>query len=102
MRAIIDGKIYDTETAMACGDYTHGFPRDFDYVDETLYRTKKGRFFTAGTGGPQTKYGRLKLDGGYGVGQAIIPIDRDEAMRWGEAHMGLDRFIEIFGEPEEA
>lgn len=56
MKRIIDGKVYDTETAteIACDSYSS--PGDFSYSCETLYKTKKGRYFMHGEGGPKSDY----------------------------------------------
>lgn len=50
MKKIIDGKMYNTETAKECGTWDnceYGFNR----VEETLYRKKTGEFFIHGEGG---------------------------------------------------
>ena len=44
MKKIIDGKVYNTETADSIGSYWNGYdPRDFHYEELTLYKTKKGQ-----------------------------------------------------------
>jgi len=48
MRNLINGKIYDTEKSdvVATNDYSDGTNRYNCGRTSTLYRTKKGRFFT--------------------------------------------------------
>ncbi len=41
MKAIIDGKQYDTGTADKIGSYSHGYGGDFDRIEESLYRYSK-------------------------------------------------------------
>ena len=45
MKKIIDGKLYDTETAECLGFYQHFDGNTFHYLREALYRTKKGTYF---------------------------------------------------------
>ena len=49
MKKIIDGKIYNTETAEKIGFYCNG-ESGFGRFHETLYKTQKGRYFTHGEG----------------------------------------------------
>lgn len=58
MKAIIEGRKYNTETATKLGNYRWGAYGDFNHIDESLYRTKKGRYFLAGEGGAMTHYSR--------------------------------------------
>ena len=56
MKKIIDGKMYNTETAKElCSD---GFSNrgDFSYWKDILYVTKKGQYFFHGEGGPRSQY----------------------------------------------
>lgn len=46
MKAIINGKIYNTETATKLGNYEYGICGDLNHVYESLYRTKKTRIFS--------------------------------------------------------
>ena len=57
MKQIINGKTYNTETATELGHYWNGLSdSDFRHISESLYRTKNGRYFLAGEGGPMTRY----------------------------------------------
>lgn len=86
MKAIIDGKRYDTETATCIADYTNvgstaSSMSDFRAFLEKLYRTKKGSWFLAGGGGAMSKYSQ-PVSGGSGGGSRIIPLTEDEAFEW--------------------
>lgn len=84
MKSIIDGKKYDTETARQIADYSNGLgTSDFRHVEETLYRTEKGTFFLAGSGGAMTKYAEGNGNTTWGSSK-IIPITDDEALQWME------------------
>lgn len=46
MKAIINGKTYNTETATEIGHYSRFGYTDFRYIDEGLFRTKKRELFS--------------------------------------------------------
>jgi len=85
MTRVIGGKVYNTETAtLVCDlDCSH-YPNDFQYHDTRLYRTKKGAYFIAGTGGPMSMW-RCKVQNGYGDGGGIRAVDYEEALMYAEA-----------------
>ena len=85
MKRIVNGKRYDTETAEEIASAGSGGGRgDFRSYTETLFRTPKGAWFLAGSGGPLTKY--AKRNGSERIGsEGIIPLDEDEAQDWLEA-----------------
>lgn len=101
MRAIIDGKLYDTDKAELLGCGGSKYPRsDFQYYYEELYRTKKGQYFLAGSGGPMTRYG-IDTGCGYTGGDKIIPISEGQAREWAELHLEADEYLNIFGDSVE-
>lgn len=86
MKKIIEGKRYDTETAEEIVSYWNGLgTSDFRHVNESLYKTKSGKFFLAGEGGPMSKYARTCGDMTSG-GEDIIPLTPQEAQNWLEEH----------------
>ena len=101
MKTILNGKLYNTETAKAIGSYGNDYNgNDFRSEMETLYRKHTGEFFLAGEGGPMTKY-RESVGDMWGYGHAIIPLSEDEAKEWVERHLTVDDYIDLVGEPEE-
>ncbi len=101
MREIIGGKLYDTDKAELLGCGGSKYPRsDFRYYYEELYRTKKGQYFLAGTGGPMTHY-CVNTGDGYTGGEKIIPISEEQAKEWAELHLDADEYINIFGDSVE-
>lgn len=101
MKQIINGKMYNTETAECLASYWNGLSeRDFKHCSEELYRKKNGEFFLFGEGGPLSKYA-MPDGNGFCGGQKIIPLSEAEAREWAEDHITADEYIEIFGEPEE-
>ena len=103
MQKIIDGRMYNTETAevIAKADSNGVYARsDFHWQKETLYKKKTGEFFLCGEGGPMTKY--AEPDGnGARWGEKIIPLTVDDAKRFVEENCSTETYIELFGEPEE-
>ncbi len=102
MKAIINGKIYNTETATKLGNYEYGICGDLNHVYESLYRTKKNAYFLAGSGGVNTRYSRSCGDNTWRGGEKIIPVEGWEARKWMEKHCAAEEYIVAFDEPEEA
>lgn len=103
MRKVIDRKVYDTETAEMLHEWDNGsYDRDFHLVEESLYRTPKGAFFVAGSGGPMTEYA-VRAGSNTSGSSGIRVLSRDEAIAWLEAHDGTEVLVEHFvDEIEEA
>ncbi len=101
MKKVINGKMYNTETAKEIGRYSSGNHGDFSRIEETLYRKKNGEFFLLGDGGPMTRYARTCEDGSIGWGEEIIPMTLVEAKKWCERYLSVSKYIKLFGEVEE-
>ena len=97
MKKIIDGKLYNTDTATRLADWDNGYGGgDLDYCEETLYRTKKGAYFLYGCGGA-----RNEGDWCSG-GEDISVLTEEEAKEWALEHASADTYEEIFGLVPEA
>ena len=98
MKAVIDGKRYDTERATLVAEATGPYNRgDFHWWSEELYLTAKGMWFLAGEGGAMSSYAE-KVPGGMGGGQAIRPLTAFEARRWLEEQGEMTALEEHFAE----
>ena len=86
MKAVIDGKKYDTEIAEQIAEDGYSYSGDFRYWYEVLYRTKKGNFFVAGEGGALTKYAVPVGNNSTSGSERITPLTRQEAFEWCERH----------------
>lgn len=97
MKRIIDGKRYDTDTAeMVCDVSSRtSNQRDFKWHDTQLYRTKNGRWFVAGEGGPMSQWFH-DTGNGYSYGKGLRVIDANEARELLEQHDALDALGEYF------
>ena len=101
MKKILNGKLYDTNTAKEVGYYSNGYGvGDYLYCTESLYRKKTGEFFLYATGGAGTNYckssGNMRTEG-----SVIIPYTEEEAKEWAEENMDADDYMELFGTVEE-
>lgn len=102
MKKIINGKMYDTDTATLVADYSNNLSyRDFGWLVENLYQKRTGEFFLYGEGGGLTKYAHHFANGSRCEGSRIIPLTLAEAKEWVEQKCDVHTYIEVFGEPEE-
>jgi hypothetical protein len=98
MKKVIDGKVYNTETAECLHNWDNGhYGNDFRSCEESLYKTKKGAYFLHGEGGPMSKYAQNCGNNSVCGGQGIEPISEKVAMEWLEEHNGDDVLISLFG-----
>ena len=98
MKAIIDGKRYDTQTAEMIDCESNGLGRgDFKWCAEWLYRTKKGKWFLHGEGGASSKYSEPACDM-RGPGQRLVPMTDAQALAWLEENGKADAIEEHFGD----
>lgn len=101
MRKVIKGKLYDTEKATMVAEWSDGYPSDFRYTCETLYRKRTGEYFLHGKGGPMSPYAESCGLNQWQGGEAIRPLSYDEAREWLEAHGTAEEYESEFGIPDE-
>ena len=104
MKKIINGKMYNTETAVRIGYYSNGDDYgDCHWYEEVLYRKKTGQFFLYGSGGALTCYAECTDSDGrwHRSGDAIVPLSIEQARQWAEDYLAADDYIELFGEVPE-
>ena len=101
MKKIINGKLYDTDTAKELGCDSYSSPRDFNYWCETIYRKRTGEFFLHGHGGPASKYAESCGQNTWTGGEKIIPLNYKAAQEWVEEHLDADDYQQIFGDVTE-
>lgn len=92
MKRIVDGKRYDTDTAEVVATYEYRRSGDFNWYEETLYRTKKGAWFLAGEGGARSKYGERVDQSTWGPGEGLQVLSEAEAREWLEQYGDADTF----------
>ena len=102
MRRVIDGKVYDTETAQKLAEASSGLSTsDFHHWAETLYRTPKGAYFLSGGGGPMSRWSRSCGQNSWSGGTGIRVLSEPEAREWVERYDNT-QYETIFGATEEA
>ena len=101
MKKIINGKMYNTDTAVKIAEGSFGYPGNFDYFKEALFRKKTGEYFLAGQGGAASKYAEMCDIQTWGPDKKITPLTEDEAKAWGERALDADEYEAIFGEVAE-
>lgn len=101
MKKIINGKVYDTDTAHDMGSDSYGNFRDFSYWSETLYQKRTGEFFLYGEGGPMSRYAETIGQNEWSGGKKIIPLSFSKAREWAEEHLTADEYEAAFGLPDE-
>lgn len=102
MKKVLNGKLYDTNTAKCVGSWDNGlYGRDFNRLSEDLYRKRTGEFFLHGSGGPLTQYAEWHGDNERSGGERIIPLSLEAAQEWAEERLTGEEYEAIFGEVEE-
>lgn len=100
MRQVIDGKVYDTETATFLHHWDNGHNYgDFKYRSKKLFRTRKGAFFLHHDGGAMTDMAQnAGGENNYAGSEALEPISRKTAIRFLESHDGAEVLIREFAD----
>lgn len=101
MKKVIDGKRYDTDTAILMGSDKYSNFKDFTHWTEELYRKRNGEYFLYGEGGPMTKYAQTAGQNEWSGGEKIMPLTPDAARKWAEEHLSVEKYEAIFGAIEE-
>ena len=101
MRKVINGKMYNTETATEIYEYDNRFSQnDFKWWAVTLFKKKTGEFFLYGRGGAASPFAECYGDS-YGSGERIDPITENQARCWLEEYGDADAYETAFGTVEE-
>ena len=82
MKRIIDGLCYDTTKATEVASDYYGYHGEYNYYEETLYRTKSGRYFLHGMGGANTRWCQYVEENRRGDGESIVVMTPTEALEW--------------------
>lgn len=96
MKKVINGKMFNTESAKMLGRWENDFPtNDFSYCKEELYLTKSGNYFLYGTGGPLSIYGK-RIGSNIHGDSVINAFTESEAKEWAEEHLSGDEYENAF------
>lgn len=101
MKKVINGRLYNTDTAVLLGEYTNEYGEStFKYIREFLYRTKSRAYFIHGVGGSLTMYAVSCGNNTWQGGEKIIPMSREAAREWADKNLTADEYMAAFGLPE--
>lgn len=96
MKKIINGRLYNTDTAQYIGYSENGYmPGDVHFTREELYRKKNGEFFFYCQGGAFSQYSE-PCDGGTCAGSTIILTTDEMAREWAEEHLSVDKYLNFW------
>ena len=98
MKKVINGKLYNTETAKLLGADSYSNPSDFNYWIESLFQKRTGEYFLYGQGGPMSRYAQTTGQNEWSGGEQIQPLTAENARRWAENHLSANEYEAIFGE----
>ena len=98
MKKVINGKLYNSETAKLLGEDSYSHPGDLAYWSEKLYKKRTGEFFLYGEGGPMSRYAQTTGQNEWSGGEQIQPMTAENARQWAEKHLSADEYGSIFGE----
>ena len=101
MKKVIEGKLYNTDTAKLIGEWSND-ESGLNYLMESLYLTKSGAYFLHGEGGPNTRYSVSIGNSSWSGGEKIQPMSPLSAREWAEKYLTVSEYEKAFGEPEEA
>ena len=82
MKKVIDGKMYNTDSADKLADWSYSDPGDFKYHEKILYRTKKGTLFMYETGGAMSPMAVSLGNNNTGGSSTIYPVSEEEAIQF--------------------
>lgn len=85
MKKMINGIMYDTDTARLIGEWHNGEDH-LNSVTEKLYNKRTGEFFLYGSGGSESKYAKI-VNGKWCGGEEIIVLKYKEAKEWAKEHL---------------
>jgi hypothetical protein len=87
MKKLIDGKMYNTETADNIAAWSNTYDRgNFHFCEEYLYKTGKGTYFLHGIGGSLSKYAQPSGGTGKCGGEDIEVLTPEKAFEWLQSH----------------
>lgn len=104
MKRVIDGRSYNTETAIKLCSLESPTPytNDFHWHNTILYQTKGGAFFLAGEGGAMSRWSKPCGQNSRVGGEGISPVSAAEAKEILERENATEALERVFGQCPEA
>ena len=97
MKKVINGKVYDTDTARKVGCFDYGLGDRISGWSETLYVKRTGEYFLLGEGGPGSKYSVCTGVNDFSGSTKIFPLSYDDACKWAEDNLDGNAYVAEFG-----
>ena len=98
MKVIIEGKLYNTDSAHELAEVIISDEWESWQMTETLYRKTNGEFFLwrdfCGDGDAIAEYQWV-------LNHRCEPLSDEKARTWAERHIDVNAYIDLFGEPVE-
>ena len=101
MKKIINGKLYDIDTAYYIADNQHLHAGDLHHYVEDLYRKENGEFFLACKGNAGSKYCEQSGQNTWSSGKCIVPLTDEETKQWLADNDYIDEYEQFFGRAPE-
>lgn len=98
MERNIDGKLFDTDSIKCCGNSVFSYYGNDDYCFEGLYRKDNGEFFLYCEGGKYSAYSKIVGGDEFVENCKIRLLTFQEAKEWAKENVGINNFVELFGE----
>lgn len=96
MKEIINGKVYNTETAEKICSWENGYCSEEPYyVLETIFQKRTGEYFLYGCGGTLTKYGQSHGNSNI-AGASIIPFSVEDCKKWASDKLSAVEYFSIW------
>lgn len=102
MKKVINGKVYDTNTATQIAYWESGSKTSPSWYEEMLFRKRNGELFIFGHGYAASPYAQRYPDGNLGAGSVIRPVSWEDAKLWAEDKLDDVDFDKLFGEGDDS
>lgn len=96
MKKVIDGSLYNTDTAKRLLEWDNCRYGSLDFCSEVLYRTKSGKYFLHCEGGAMSKYARRCGDNNWSGGELVVPMTEAAAREWASESFSGDEYLSAF------
>jgi len=100
MKKVIKGAMYSTQSAERLASQASGLGTHAGF-EEALYRTRSGKYFLHGKGGPASRYAEQVQQSAWASGEKIVPLTLEAAKEWAEGLSG-EEYEAIFGKLDES
>jgi len=97
MKKVINGKVYNTETAKEIYSDWNG-QSGWTYYSETLFKSKKGVYFICESGGPMTHMAVPCGNNTWSGSSEIYLLSIEKAKKWLEEKNAIEELVEEFSD----